>query len=36
LFEGLESGEPVAVTREYWEAKKRKLTERIGKATGRQ
>jgi antitoxin ParD1/3/4 len=31
LLEGLDSGEPIAVTREYWEEKKRKLTERLGK-----
>jgi antitoxin ParD1/3/4 len=34
LIEGLESGEPISVTKEYWEAKKRKLTERLGKAIG--
>ncbi len=33
LLEGLDSGEPIAVTSEYWEEKKRKLTERIGKTT---
>jgi antitoxin ParD1/3/4 len=31
LLEGLESGEPIPVTKEYWEAKKRSLTERLGK-----
>ena len=31
LLEGLESGEPTAVTKEYWEEKKRKLTERLAK-----
>jgi len=31
LLEGLDSGEPVPVTKEYWEEKKRKLTERLGK-----
>ena len=31
LLEGLDSGEPIAVTKEYWEEKKRKLTERLGK-----
>jgi antitoxin ParD1/3/4 len=36
LLEGLDSGEPIAVTKEYWEAKKRKLTERLGKATSQQ
>ncbi len=30
LLEGLDSGEPIPVTPEYWEEKKRKLTERIG------
>lgn len=29
LLEGIGSGEPVAVTAEYWEQKKRKLRERI-------
>ncbi len=33
LLEGLDSGEPMAVTPEYWEEKKRRLTERIAKAT---
>lgn len=32
LLEGLDSGEPIRVTPEYWEEKKRKLTERLGKA----
>jgi antitoxin ParD1/3/4 len=32
LLEGLDSGEPIPVTKEYWEEKKRKLTERLGKA----
>jgi antitoxin ParD1/3/4 len=36
LLEGLDSGEPVPVTREYWEEKKRKLTERLGKAISHQ
>ena len=36
LLEGLDSGEPIPVTKEYWEEKKRKLTERLGKATGQQ
>ena len=30
LLEGLDSGEPIAVTQEYWDEKKRKLTERLG------
>ena len=32
LLEGLDSGPPLPVTPEYWEEKKRKLTERLGKA----
>ena len=32
LLEGLDSGQPLPVTSEYWEEKKRKLTERLGKA----
>lgn len=32
LLEGLSSGEPIEVTPEYWEAKKRKLSERLSKA----
>jgi antitoxin ParD1/3/4 len=32
LLEGLDSGPPIPVTPEYWEDKKRKLTERLGKA----
>ena len=31
LLEGLDSGAPVAVTRAYWEEKKRRLTERLSK-----
>lgn len=31
LLEGIDSGEPVPVTAEYWEEKKRKLTERLAK-----
>jgi antitoxin ParD1/3/4 len=31
LLEGLDSGEPIRVTQEYWEEKKRKLTDRLGK-----
>lgn len=31
LLEGLDSGEPLAVTPEYWEEKKRRLTERLAK-----
>ena len=32
LLEGLDSGQPIPVTQEYWDEKKRKLTERLGKA----
>jgi antitoxin ParD1/3/4 len=32
LLEGLDSGEPISVTQEYWDAKKRKLVERLNKA----
>ena len=32
LLEGLDSGQPIPVTPEYWEEKKRRLTERLGKA----
>jgi antitoxin ParD1/3/4 len=32
LLEGLDSGAPIPVTNEYWDEKKRKLTERLGKA----
>jgi antitoxin ParD1/3/4 len=32
LIEGLGSGEPIPVKNEYWAEKKRKLTERLGKA----
>jgi antitoxin ParD1/3/4 len=32
LLEGLDSGQPIAVTSEYWEEKKRRLTERLSKA----
>ncbi len=31
LLEGLDSGAPIPVTPEYWEEKKRRLTERVGK-----
>jgi antitoxin ParD1/3/4 len=36
LLEGLDSGEPIPVTKEYWEEKKRKLTERLAKTLGQQ
>ena len=36
LLEGLDSGEPIAVTKEYWDEKKRKLTERLGKTLAQQ
>ena len=32
LLEGLGSGKPIPVTPEYWEEKKRHLTERLSKA----
>jgi antitoxin ParD1/3/4 len=31
LLDGLDSGEPITITQDYWEAKKRKLVERIAK-----
>jgi antitoxin ParD1/3/4 len=31
LLVGLDSGAPISVTKDYWEEKKRKLTERLGK-----
>jgi len=31
LLEGRDSGAPIPVTKEYWEEKKRKLTERLDK-----
>ena len=31
LLEGLDSGQPIPVTPEYWEEKKRRLTERLSK-----
>jgi antitoxin ParD1/3/4 len=30
LLEGLDSDQPIPVTKEYWEEKRRKLTERLG------
>ena len=33
LLDGLTSGESIAVTPEYWEEKKRRLVERVGKAS---
>jgi antitoxin ParD1/3/4 len=36
LLDGLDSGKPVAVTPEYWEEKKRRLSERLGKAANPQ
>ena len=32
LLEELDSGQPISVTPEYWEEKKRRLTERMSKA----
>jgi antitoxin ParD1/3/4 len=34
LLDGLDSGEPIPVTAEYWEEKKRKLNERLSKISG--
>ena len=34
LLEGLDSGEPIPVTPEYWEERKRRLIERHGDAVG--
>ena len=31
LLEGLASGEPIAATPEYWDEKKRRLAERLGR-----
>lgn len=36
LLDGLDSGEPIPVTKEYWEEKKRKLTDRLSKIIGQQ
>lgn len=33
LLEGLDSGAPISVTPEYWDEKKRRLTERLSKVT---
>ena len=35
LLEGLDSGEPIAVTPDYWEEKKRTLAGRPGEIAGR-
>ncbi len=32
LLEGLDSGEPVTASDDYWEQKKRRLVERLGEA----
>jgi antitoxin ParD1/3/4 len=32
LLEGLDSGQPIPVSQEYWEEKKRRLTDRLSKA----
>ena len=34
LLEGLSSGEPIEITPEYWENKRRQLIERHSKKTG--
>jgi antitoxin ParD1/3/4 len=31
LLEGVESGQPIPVTEEYWDEKKRRLTERLAR-----
>ncbi|WP_435011102.1 type II toxin-antitoxin system ParD family antitoxin [Tundrisphaera lichenicola] len=36
LLEGLDSGQPILVTKEFWDEKKRKLTERLARANGPQ
>lgn len=36
LLEGLDSGQPIAVSEGYWDEKKRKLAERLGKTLARQ
>jgi hypothetical protein len=36
LLEGQDSGQPIPVTKEYWEEKKRRLTERLGKTITQQ
>lgn len=33
LLEGLDPGQPIPVSAEYWEEKKRRLTERLSKAS---
>jgi antitoxin ParD1/3/4 len=35
LLEGLQSGEAIEVTQEYWDEKKRKLAVRVAQAQGR-
>jgi len=34
LLEGLQSGEPIEITPEYWERKRAQIVERHGKKTG--
>jgi antitoxin ParD1/3/4 len=36
LIDGLGSGSPLPVTKDYWEQKKKRLTERLGKIIGPQ
>lgn len=36
LLAGLDSGEPIEVNKEYWEEKKRRLSERLGKTLSQQ
>lgn len=35
LLEGLNSGKPIEVTPEYWEKKKKRLTEKLSKTKGK-
>jgi uncharacterized protein YoaH (UPF0181 family) len=34
MLEGLNSGTPIPIPKQFWEAKKRQLTERLGKFPG--
>jgi antitoxin ParD1/3/4 len=36
LIEGLDSGGPLPVTKDYWDQKKKRLTERLGRIIGPQ
>ena len=35
LLDGLDSGEPITVTADYWDEKKRRLIERLSEGRGR-